>query len=104
MSRKRVSAFRSKNLQAKKRKTRMYKVAIIGTIFLAVVFGLSFLTRAAFFQADNVVVQGNGLIKKEVLEEIVKKPLRTSFAWIFQKNNIGLYPRSAVTKEILAKF
>lgn len=99
-----VSLFRSKRLQAKKRKSKLYKYVSLGALAVGLVAGLSFLTHADFVKVSSVEVDGSGIVSRTDLETIASNELSGSYAGIFSKNNFVLYPRADVEKKITDQF
>lgn len=100
----RASSFRSRRLQDKRKKAIVHKY-VGGILFLVItILGLSLLSRAEFARVGKVVVEGNELIRTEVLKQIVDSTLESSYLKLFSKNNFVLFPRGKIEKQIQQQF
>ncbi len=99
-----ASSFRSKRLQAKKRKHKAYKYGIAIFAIAIFIFGISYLTRSGFLHANEVVIEGTGIVERSALEEIARSEINDSYLGIFSKGNVALYPRRAVEQKIYDQF
>jgi cell division septal protein FtsQ len=100
----RVSSLRSKQQKTKRRKTRLYKYVGLLTLFALVFGGLIFLFRADFLKIKNVSVSGNTLVPESVIKEIAWQKMNNAHFFVLPKNNIVIYPKRNIEKEILEKF
>ncbi len=98
-----VSSLGSKKLQERKRKIRLYKYGGGFLAVVAIVAGLSFLSRASFVRVGNIEVEGTKISKSSEVSGIVQDELNSSYLWIFSRNNISLFSRSGVEKKIYAQ-
>jgi len=100
----RLSSFRSKRLQTKRRKTRLYKYVVLGFVVVFAFVGSVFAARAQFGRIQNVVVSGNELVQEKDLKNIAWTELSGSFLWAFPKNSLAIYPRENIEEKIRKEF
>ncbi len=104
MIKKRASSFRSDRHKDKKRKILIYKYSGVTFGVIALISGFAFLTRANFVKIGEVKIEGNQIVQKEAIEQIVKDELQAHSLKIFSKNNFFFYPRTETERKIQSQF
>lgn len=96
-----VSSLRSKRLRTKKRKVLIRKITIVLGLLVFLFVGSAVLSRSDYAKVKNVYIVGNKTVDVREIEEIINQKLRSSYLWFVSKDNVALYPRRAVEREIL---
>ncbi len=91
-------------LRARRKKQRIILCAFICGVFIFVVGGLSLLSHAAFLRIDTVSVSGAETVDPSFIEALVRKQIAGSYFFLFAKNDVMLYPKQAIQKNVLAQF
>ncbi len=91
-------------MRARRRKRRMLWVVSIFFV-LAIVGGSSvWLAHAPFLHIDTIVVSGAVAVPQGAIKSVVEQDIAGAYLWVYPKNNILLYPKSAIQKQLLAQF
>ncbi len=88
-------------------KRRIRKVLkTIGIVFVAglIVGCFIFLMRTEFFKIQHVDVKGNVSLKNDDLASSVNKIISGNYLYFFPKNNILIFPKSEMLKELRQQF
>lgn len=64
--------------------------------------GLAGLSHASFMRVEQVVVRGAKTIASEKIEALVREELVGSYAYLFARSNVFMYPRKAIIKKVLS--
>lgn len=95
-------------MSSRLRERRRRRVLIMaGAVLLCLV--LLFAACALFFNASfarisHVDVSGEDVIPATSVEEVVRHDIAGDYLWVFPKNNIFLYPRGTIERDVLALF
>jgi hypothetical protein len=89
-------------IRAKRKKRRLRIAAFCAGVFVVAFVGLAFLSHASFMRIDSVDVAGAQTILANDVQAQVLKSVQGSYLFIFPKDNIFLYPKSAAEAALKA--
>jgi len=91
-------------LRERRRKQRMLRIAVVCGLLLLIFGVLVGLSRASFLRINSVVVSGASDALAAQVQARVAAQLAGSYGYVFARDNIFLYPKAAITKDLLAHF
>lgn len=91
-------------IKRKRRQKRIKALIIYFLIFVAIVAGLSFLSKEKHIVVDNVVVTGTHIIDQEEVIREIRKNLSGKYLFLFSKSNSFIFPEKAIYNNLLLKF
>ncbi|MBC7836658.1 hypothetical protein H7X87_02665 [Acetobacteraceae bacterium] len=91
-------------LKARRRARRLRLVIIVIGFILLAALGAVALSYAPFWRISTIVVMGAESIATSTVQAFVQEELKGSHALIFPKDNILLYPKASLQRDILAEF
>jgi cell division septal protein FtsQ len=94
----------SPRLADRRRKRRILFAAVIFVLLLALGVSLVWVSNAAFVRVTNVLVSGEDSIPDASLTAVVQHELEGKYFGLFAKNNIFLYPKVHIERELLALY
>lgn len=94
-----------RNKQIKFRRRRMINKTIIFFVVIFSIFGLLVWgAHSEKIRISNVSTQGNRVVLNKDIKTEILKSLTGNYFWIFPKNNIFIYPKQQIKKDILKTF
>jgi hypothetical protein len=91
-------------LKRKKNKILRKKILIYLCIFVAIIIGLSFLSKWQKLNIIDIQISGNKVIETNLIEEIAKEKIAGDYLYFFPKTNFLLYPRAQIEESLALKF
>jgi hypothetical protein len=90
-------------VELRKRRQRVFWAkAILGAIiFLAVFFGLVYISRTPVLNIDHINVVGNKVIDTETIQGIAQVEIDGNYLWFFPRANIFFYPRDDIRARLV---
>jgi cell division septal protein FtsQ len=98
------SPLKSKKLVRRKRRMRIFKVSLVIILLLAVITGLSFLSKMRALAITTISVQGNSAVDTDDLKTIAQGYLGGNYLMLFSRTNAFLYPKQKILDEVASKF
>ncbi len=91
-------------LKRKKNKILRKKILIYLSIFVAILIGLSFLSKWQKLNIIDIQISGNKVIETNLIEEVAKEKISGDYLYFFPKTNFLLYPRTQIEESLALKF
>jgi len=91
-------------LKKKRNKILRRKIIIYFSVFIAVLVGLSFLSKWQKLNITDIQISGNKVIETNLIEEVAREKITGDYLWFFPKTNFLLYPKSQIEEAIATKF
>ena len=88
----------------RRRKIRTIKLGITVVVIAFVAVGIVWLSRIDEVNIKTVSIIGNSAVTKVQLEAVVEKQLRGTYAFLFPRSNILLFPRNSITAGVVNVF
>lgn len=86
-----------------RRRRRLLLLALVVFIFVVLcAAGVTWLSNAAFLRISTVEVLGTQTLSTSTIAAFVEGELAGSYLYFFPKNNIFLYPKEIVSRELLS--
>lgn len=100
---------RSRVLQserARRRRRRALRVRFIflGTILLCLFGLIVYVFHIQAIRIERTYVLGNKLISEEEIRSLVRQDISGNYFHLFPKNNIAIFPRSVILKNLLSSY
>ncbi len=102
--RKLLNSPRLLELKNKKRKVFIRKVIFFAILCLIVLIIVSLVSRIHRLNINSISAEGNNVIDTEKIQSVVERDTRGSYAWLFPKTNIFLYPKNKIKKDLSDEF
>ncbi len=104
MKRELTNTPRLNKIKRQKRNATFFKSLIFLIVFIIIFIGLVFLSRIWHIRITNVSVDGNKVVEAEQIINITKQNLTGNYWFLFPKNNIFIYPKNQITKDLAQNF
>lgn len=91
-------------LKVRKRRRRLRVALILCGFLFALIAVAAGLSRIPAIQIESVLVSGAQTISSSTLAHFVDARLEGSYAWLFPKRNIFLYPKQELAQAILSSY
>jgi hypothetical protein len=106
MSKSRVllSSPRADEIKRKKKKVLLRNIILSTLLFVALVFGLSFLSSSEKISINEVKVIGTRIINEKDILEVVDKNISGKYLYLFSKSNSFIYPKNKIYKNLKNDF
>ncbi len=91
-------------LKKEKNQIMLKKAYIFLFLFILLVPALSLLSRWEKLNIINVEINGNKVIDKSILENLIKEKISGNYLFVFPKRNFIFYPKQDIQDELRAKF
>ncbi len=89
-------------LRARKRRRRLRLGLLLGAlVVLSIVTGIA-ASRAALVRVSTIEVSGNETLASSSVRELMQQGLKGEYLWVVPRDNIFVYPKAALTAELLA--
>jgi cell division septal protein FtsQ len=95
---------RLRELKKKQRRVIIEKILLVFFIVVAILFGLTFLSRISKLNISEIEVTGNKIVEIEDIKALVNNNLEGKYLWLFPKSNFALYPKSSIKKDLEDNF
>lgn len=94
-----------RNKQIKFRRRRIINRTIIFFVIVFFIFGLFVWgLHSEKIRISNISIQGNSVVLSKDIKTEISKLLVGNYFWIFPKNDIFIYPKQQIKKDILKTF
>lgn len=91
-------------LRERRRRTRLIITLVSFVLVIGAGIGLSRLSFSSAFTLSSVQVKGSGLVSSDEVLALVKEQTASAYLGAFSKNNILLFPRTAIEEKIKATY
>lgn len=88
----------------KKRRKKLIRYAVFLTFFIFIFGGLSYTSYRKEFRINEVVLKGGLLVTEKEIKEESMEFMKGSYFWLFPKNNIFIYSKRSLEKNLTDKF
>ena len=82
----------------------MWICGLFLVVLVALVTGLSFLSKADFLQIHSVEIGNTETVSADTVHQIAINNLSGNWWYLFSKNNLFLYPKKAIEEAVKAQF
>ena len=95
---------RLSELKKQRQKVFLSQVFLIGSIFIAVLVGLVYISRISRLNINAIEVVGNKVIDTEVIKQVVENETSGKYVWLLPKTNIFFYPKNSIKQNLSSQF
>jgi cell division septal protein FtsQ len=97
-------SLRSPKIIKRRRRKFAFRIFFAFVAFLVVIGGPIFLLRSNFLKISSIEIDGNSVISKESLTQIVDKALVGNYFFVLPRSSIILYPHENIVNTIIKNF
>ncbi len=94
----------SKAFYEKKKKRRRTKFLLFFILFLSIVYLGVFLLRQERFLITDVVIEGDNIVDRSEMIQVVRRLLDGKYLWLVPRANSLIYPRGAIKHNLISTF
>ncbi|MDQ3014626.1 MAG: hypothetical protein M3Q73_02070 [bacterium] len=95
------SPLKKTRLHKKKRRKLLLKIAGVFLILIALVVGISWLSRLKMLNLSSIQVEGNAAVSAEEIEVIAQRHLEGMFYYLFPRSNKFFYNKDDILQDII---
>lgn len=92
--------YKSSNLIKRKKKILLLKVWMVAILVILLIGGTAYLSTIHAVKISEIQVNDTSFFDKKEVEEIVRTELEGSYLFIFNKDNIFLFPRHTIKQKV----
>ena len=104
MTREITNTPRLNKIKRQKRNAAIFKSSTFLIVCIIIFIGLVFLSRIWHIRITNVSVDGNKVVETKQIINITEQDLAGNYWFLFPKNNIFIYPKSQIKKDLAQNF
>src|SRR5581483_527670 len=87
-----------------RRRRRRVLAATFAALALCVILGaLAWVLQAPFWRIQTIKVEGTETLATSTVEDVVQSAIAGDYLYLFPKDNVLIYPKSAIAVELLSK-
>ena len=91
-------------LKRMRKKRNRFFFIIFFVLFIGLVIGLSYLSNYKKVVISNIVVEGTHIIDSNEVRNQIQKDLSGKYLYLFSKNNVFIYPKFFIEKNLKSTF
>jgi len=99
-----MARYTSQRAIQRQRKNFWKKTILFFVLSLLLLFLLSWMLKLEKVKIQNINIIGNSIIEDGKVTEIINENISGKYFWLFSKNNILIYPKVKIEKELLDSF